>query len=68
MVLYNMQALFEPLETVAELKSLISHLLQPGVAGWYLYTAPPKKAWIPPSLDGDTLRVQGSWPHARAQL
>ena len=50
MVLYNKQALFEPLETVAELKSLISHLLQPGVAGWYLYTAPPKKAWIPPAL------------------
>ena len=42
----SLQALFEPLEMISELKRLVGHLLQPGVAGWYLYTAPPKTVSI----------------------
>ena len=38
-----LQALFEPLEQLSEVKRLVQRLLQPGITRWQLYTAPPKQ-------------------------
>ena len=42
----RLQALFEPLEQLSELRDLVGRLLQPGLTRWQLYTTPPKQVRI----------------------